>query len=237
MNQPLDGNSLFVLENVSYQFSDGIKIIITNAEIKKGDHFLISGPSGCGKSTILGLLSLALKPRLGKNFYFQQNDILKLWNTKKRNQLSFLRAQFFGFVPQTASLIPFLTIEENIKLPQYIIKKYDQNWFDQLVNFLEIRSVLFKKPHQVSVGQRQRIAVARALINKPLIVMADEPTASVHPTLADEILYLLIETVTSSKSALIITSHDVERVLRYGLKEMVCDIDNMQNITRLQIYA
>lgn len=237
MQPRLKDDCLFFLENVDCQFSDGVKIVITEAEIRKGDRFLISGPSGCGKSTILGLLSLALKPTKGGKFYFQHHNILKLWAERKRDQLSRLRSLYFGFVPQTAELIPFLTIRENIQLSQCMVGKYDMKWFNQLVRFLEIQSILFKKPNQISVGQRQRVAVARALINKPLIVLADEPTASVHPTLADEIIHLLVETAEAAGSVLIMTSHDVQRVLRYGLKEMACVIDIDRKITRLQIHA
>ncbi|MBH9969559.1 MULTISPECIES: ABC transporter ATP-binding protein [unclassified Commensalibacter] len=231
------GNPFIFLDNVAYEFSDGIKINIDHAEIKQGDRILISGPSGCGKSTVLGMLSLSLKPTKGRNFYFEQNDILKLWNNYRRDQLAHLRSAYFGFVPQTAGLIPFITIKENITLPLSIIGKKNKVWFDQLITYLEIGPILSKKPCQVSVGQRQRVAVARALINRPMIVLADEPTASVHPTLADEILHLLVETVTEAGSVLIMTSHDVKRALQYGLKEMACNIDNKTKITRLRIHA
>lgn len=228
---------LFYLEKISCQFVGGIKIEITNAEIKRGDRFLISGPSGCGKSTVLGLLSLALQPTHGRKFFFQHYTILDLWKYQRRDQLATLRAFYFGFVPQTAGLIPFLTVRENIMLPQSIIHKKNNDWFDKLVRYLEISSILAKKPNEISVGQRQRVAVARALINKPLVVMADEPTASVHPALADEILQLLIDTVAATGAALIMTSHDTQRVLQYGLCEMRCDIDIKNQLTRLQIHA
>lgn len=228
---------LFSLEKVACQFTGGVKIEITKAEIKRGNRFLISGPSGCGKSTALGLLSLALKPSHGKNFFFQDCNILDLWKYQHQDQLAKLRASFFGFVPQTSGLISFLTVKENIMLPQTIIHKQDNGWFNKLIEHLDIKMILSKKPEEISVGQRQRVAVARALMNKPLVVMADEPTASVHPALADEILQLLMDTVTVTGAALIMTSHDTNRVLQYGLQEMICEIDTDQQITRLQIHA
>ncbi|CAI3925352.1 ABC transporter ATP-binding protein [Commensalibacter papalotli (ex Botero et al. 2024)] len=224
---------IFNLEKISRQFTGGISIEITKARIMLGDKILISGPSGCGKSTMLGMLSLALKPDRGKTFLCDQIDILQKWKNNKRDDLAILRASLFGFIPQTAGLIPFLNIQENISMPQRLVGKKDQDWFFYLVNRLEINQILYHKPHQVSVGQRQRVAVARALINHPLIVLADEPTASVHPSLADGILELLLETIEETGAALIMTSHDTKRTLQYGLTEVPCELDQENQITRL----
>lgn len=224
---------IFNLEKISRQFTGGISIEITKACIRLGDKILISGPSGCGKSTMLGMLSLALKPDRGKIFLCHQIDILEKWKKNKRDDLAVLRASLFGFIPQTAGLIPFLNIQENILMPQRLVGKKNQDWFFYLVNRLEINQILSHKPHQVSVGQRQRVAVARALINHPLIVLADEPTASVHPSLADGILELLLETIEETGAALIMTSHDTKRTLQYGLTEVPCELDQKNQITRL----
>ncbi|CAI3938652.1 ABC-type lipoprotein export system [Commensalibacter communis] len=226
---------VFYLEKISRQFSGGITIEIATASICLGDKILISGPSGCGKSTMLGMLSLALKPDRGKIFLCDKVDVLEKWKRNKRDDLAMLRAALFGFIPQTAGLIPFLTIQENILMPQRLIGKKDQDWFLYLVHRLEINAILSHKPHQVSVGQRQRVAVARALINHPLIVLADEPTASVHPSLADGILELLIETIQETGAALIMTSHDTKRTLQYGLIEFPCEMDPQNQITRLYL--
>lgn len=224
---------VFYLEKISRQFIGGITIEIVAAKIHLGDKILISGPSGCGKSTMLGMLSLALKPDRGKTFICNEVDVLEKWKRNKRDDLAMLRASLFGFIPQTAGLIPFLSIQENILMPQRLIGKKDKDWFVSLVNRLEINSILSHKPHEVSVGQRQRVAVARALINHPLIVLADEPTASVHPSLADGILELLLQTVQETGAALIMTSHDTKRTLQYGLTEVPCELDVQNQITRL----
>ncbi|MDI2113724.1 ABC transporter ATP-binding protein [Commensalibacter nepenthis] len=234
MSEP-QPKEIFVLEKISRQFSGGITIEIVTANIHLGDKILISGPSGCGKSTTLGMLSLALKPDRGKKFICNQIDVLEKWKRNKNDDLAMLRASLFGFIPQTAGLIPFLAIQENIQMPQRLIGKKDQDWFFYLVNRLEIQSILSHKPHEVSVGQRQRVAVARALINHPLIVLADEPTASVHPSLAEGILELLIETIQETGAALIMTSHDTKRVLQYGLTEFPCQMDPQNQITRLSL--
>lgn len=227
----------FVLNQVSCQFTGGIIIEITHAQINPGDKILISGPSGCGKSTMLGLLSLSLRPDWGKEFYCNKRNILELWERNQLDQLASLRASLFGFIPQTSGLIPFLTIEDNIRLPQQILGKHDLSWMQTLTHRLEISSILYRKPHEVSVGQRQRVAVARALINRPSIVLADEPTASVHPCLADEILHLLIETVKETEAALVMTSHDRQRAVQYGLVEAKCQLDQHNQITRLQCHV
>lgn len=226
---------IFYLEKISRQFTEGITIEIAQASVCLGDKILISGPSGCGKSTMLGLLSLALKPDRGQTFICNQVDILEKWKKNKYDDLAMLRASFFGFIPQTAGLIPFLTIQENILMPQRLVGNKDKDWFLYLVNRLEISSILSHKPHEVSVGQRQRVAVARALINHPLIVLADEPTASVHPSLADEILELLLETIQETGAALVMTSHDIQRTLKYGFTEVPCKLDTQKQITRLVI--
>ena len=201
---------ILAADRICRQFDGGVIIEITQARIFTQNRFLISGPSGCGKSTVLGMLSLALKPDRAQSMIFCQQDILKLWRSGKQDKLAALRSKYLGFVPQTAELLPFLTLEENIALSQKLLKKDDPKWLMQLAERLDIVSVLKHKPNAVSVGQRQRAAIARALAHRPLLVLADEPTASVHPALADEILKLLVETVEDTGSALVMTTHNVD---------------------------
>lgn len=226
---------ILAADRICRQFDGGVIIEIMQARIFTQSRLLISGPSGCGKSTVLGMLSLALKPDRAQSMIFCQQDILKLWRSGKQDQLAALRSKYLGFVPQTAELLPFLTLEENIALSQKLLKKDDPKWLMQLAERLDIVSVLKHKPNAVSVGQRQRAAIARALAHRPLLVLADEPTASVHPALADEILKLLVETVEDTGSALVMTSHNVDIGLAYGLKEAQCHLDPKTQITRLNL--
>nr|BDA27604.1 hypothetical protein CPBEC3_07390 [Clostridium perfringens] len=138
-----------------------------NLLINRGQFVSIMGPSGSGKSTLLNIISGLDKPTSGKVF-INGNNIHEL----KDNKLSEFRRKNIGFVFQSFNLIPTLTIEENVKLPILFDKgKIDEEYFNELIDMLEIKNRINHMPHEISGGQQQRVAIARALIAKPSIIL------------------------------------------------------------------
>lgn len=190
--------------------------------LAQGEALALAGPSGSGKSTLLMMLALASPPDAG-DFVFAREDIARHWREGRRDALAALRARHVGVVPQTGGLLPFLTVEGNIALTQRIAGRADAARVRALAEELGIAAQLRKRPAELSVGQRQRVAIARALAHRPSLVLADEPTASVHPELADAVLALLKRECATAGAALIVATHDPDRAARAGYPVIACE--------------
>jgi len=200
-------------------------LLIERFEVAQGARVAVTGPSGCGKSTLFALLALALRPDAGDVLTLAGTDALALWRAGRGDALAALRARCVGFVPQTGALLPFLNLRDNIQLPQAILGRPDPARVSVLAERLGIAAILERRPAAVSVGQRQRAAIARALSHRPGVVLADEPTASVHPAQADDILDLLTRTAAEDGAALVITTHDAARAQAAGYAIAPCRPD------------
>lgn len=207
-------------------------LLIERFEVAEDARVAVVGPSGSGKSTLLALLALALRPGDGTTLALAGTDALALWRAGHGDALAALRARCLGFVPQTGALLPFLSLRDNIMLPGRILGRPDNSRVVALSEQLGIAAILDRMPAAVSVGQRQRAAVARALAHRPGVVLADEPTASVHPAQADDILRLLTQTATEDGSALVITTHDPARAQASGYAIAPCRPDADGVLTR-----
>lgn len=175
-----------------------------NLTVNEGDFITITGPSGCGKSTLLGLLGGIDKPDSGKVFL----DGESLYEVSD-NCLADIRAQKIGFIFQNFSLLPTLSAEENIRLPCLISgKSFSKFYFDELCELLGITHRLHHFPSALSGGEQQRVATARALICRPRLLLADEPTGSLDRSSADSLLELLIRTQKELKQTCIMVTHD-----------------------------
>lgn len=175
-----------------------------NLTVNEGDFITITGPSGCGKSTLLGLLGGIDKPDSGKVFL----DGESLYEVSD-NRLADIRAQKIGFIFQDFSLLPTLSAEENIRLPCLISgKSFSKFYFDELCELLGITHRLHHFPSALSGGEQQRVAAARALICRPRLLLADEPTGSLDRSSADSLLELLIRTQKELKQTCIMVTHD-----------------------------
>jgi len=199
----------------------GFELVIEEFSITRGEALALVGPSGSGKSTLLDLLALARRPSSTARFLLTPRagkaiDLGAVWRAGDDNSLTAIRAAHFGYILQTGGLLPFLSVRRNIALSQAVLGQPDPAHIEALAARLEIASLLERMPASLSVGQRQRVAIARALAHRPEILLADEPTASVHPALADTILALLIEQAREQDTALILATHDPDRAARHG---------------------
>lgn len=183
---------------------------IPTLKIKTSEKVFIHGPSGSGKSTLLNLLSGVLKPTKGEIHILGEN--IAPLSVRQKDKF---RGDHIGFIFQSFNLIPYLSVKENIILPYLASKlrrKRLQSSIDQEVNqlagHLNLTDYLEKKASQLSVGQQQRVAVARALIGSPDIILADEPTSSLDDSVTEKFMNLLLEEQKAKKFTLVFVSHD-----------------------------
>ena len=176
-----------------------------NLTFEQGEFTAVTGPSGSGKSTLLHVLSSLENPTYGEVIY--NGERLQKYND---NQLSILRRRRFGFVFQAYNLVQELTGMENILLPVMLDKrKPDEAYLNQLTEVLGIEDRLSHLPSAMSGGQQQRIAIARALANKPSILFADEPTGNLDGKSGREVLALLKYVSAEFGITLILVTHDL----------------------------
>lgn len=172
---------------------------------EQGEFVAITGPSGSGKSTLLHNLSSLENPTSGEVIY--NGESLKNYND---NQLSILRRRRFGFVFQSYNLVQEITGYENILLPVMLDKKKpDEEYLKKLIDTLAVSDRLSHLPSAMSGGQQQRIAIARALANKPSILFADEPTGNLDGKSGREVMSLLKYVSREFGVTLILVTHDL----------------------------
>lgn len=180
-----------------------------NISIEKGQMIAITGPSGCGKSTLLNLISGIDKPTSGE-VIVDGNDISSL----NENNLALYRRRQLGIIYQFFNLIPNLSVENNIKIPALMDnKKVETEYFKELVTSLGIEDKLRVFPDKLSGGQQQRVAIARSLIYKPSIVLADEPTGNLDKKNSKDIIELFRLSNLKYNQTMIIVTHDEEVAL------------------------
>ncbi len=202
---------MIVLKNVFKEYKLDGEIFTAlkdiNLKINEGEFTSIVGPSGCGKSTLMHLIGILDTPSRGTISIFDK-DISKLSD----DALSKLRNEFVGFIFQQFNLINKLTVLENILLPTI----YNRNGFDydpkiRALDLMERFGISAKSksyPNKLSGGQQQRVAIARALINKPKLILADEPTGNLDSKTGEKIMQLLKELNSQDKITVVIVTHD-----------------------------
>ena len=172
--------------------------------VEKGEFVAIIGASGSGKSTLLHILGSVDKPTAGK-VMIDESDIVAL-NMK---QAAIFRRRKVGLVYQFYNLIPTLTVRKNILMPLLLDKKKpNREYFDQIVNTLGIADKLESLPNQLSGGQQQRTAIARSLIYRPALLLADEPTGNLDQKNSKEIIDMLKLSNRNLKQTIILITHD-----------------------------
>jgi putative ABC transport system ATP-binding protein len=174
-------------------------------EVARGELTAVMGPSGSGKSTLMHLLAGLDKPTSG-TITIDGTDITKLDD----GDLTRLRRTHVGFVFQFFNLLPMLTAEENVLLPLSIAgSKPDEEWVEELLGRVGLTDRRKHRPSELSGGQQQRVAVARALVARPSVVFADEPTGNLDSRTGAEILELLREAVADYGQTLVMVTHDI----------------------------
>ena len=198
-------------KNITKTFGESTVLHGINLEIYTGDFTVIMGSSGSGKSTLLYALSGMDRISAGQLLY-QKQDI----TYASEKELTRLRAEDFGFVFQRTHLISNLTLYENIQMAGLIGSLSDKETkmrTDDLIKRMKLEGAKDRLPSQVSGGEAQRAAVARAAINKPAILFADEPTGALNKANSEEVLNLLSSLNAEGQSVLLVT-HDREAALR-----------------------
>lgn len=176
------------------------------ATIEDGECVAVIGKSGSGKSTLLNIVGGMDKATSGE--VYVDGESISGYSEKK---LSEYRLKKIGFIFQFFNLIPILTVRENIMLPLIIAgEKVDMDYYDSLVNKLGIEEKQNAFPEQLSGGQKQRVAIGRAMIHKPKLILADEPTGNLDQATSREILELLVTCSTEYNQTLVIVTHDME---------------------------
>nr|VFK27229.1 MAG: putative ABC transport system ATP-binding protein [Candidatus Kentron sp. MB]VFK31060.1 MAG: putative ABC transport system ATP-binding protein [Candidatus Kentron sp. MB]VFK75503.1 MAG: putative ABC transport system ATP-binding protein [Candidatus Kentron sp. MB] len=198
-----------------------------------GERVALVGPSGCGKSTLLDILSLIVAPLRAERFHFypphgKAIDVVSLSARRDaQNYFARLRRRYIGYVLQTGGLVPFLSIRGNLRAPRRLAGLRDINAGDTLAKRLGLSNHLDKYPADLSVGERQRAAIARALAHEPAVVIADEPTAALDPGNSDRVMSLLVELTESRGTTLLVASHDWDRVERFGFRTLKHRFDSV----------
>ena len=182
-----------------------------------GEFTAIMGPSGSGKSTMMHILAGLDAPTSG-HVFVEDTDITALKDTA----LTKLRRDRIGFVFQSFNLVPTLDARANILLPMRLAGKApEKEWFDLIVNSLGIADRLNHRPSEMSGGQQQRVAVARALMSRPAVIVADEPTGNLDSHSTDEVMDLLRRAVDELGQSVIMVTHDTATAA-YADRVLVC---------------
>jgi putative ABC transport system ATP-binding protein len=218
-------DSIVTATDVRRRYGEGHAAVDALAGIstafERGRFSAIMGPSGSGKSTLMHILAGLDRPTSG-SVMLDETEI----TTLDDGDLTRLRRDKLGFIFQFFNLIPVLTAEENIVLPLSIAgRKPDEEWVRRLIDTVGLADRLTHRPAELSGGQQQRVAVARALVSKPAVVFADEPTGNLDSKSSEEVLRMLRQSVDDLGQTVIMVTHDPEAashadrlvVLRDGL--------------------
>jgi putative ABC transport system ATP-binding protein len=229
-------------ENITRHFQVGTEVVralrTITLSIKKNEFVALMGPSGSGKSTLMNLLGCLDTPTSGK-YFLNGNDVSEM----NDNELAEVRNKEIGFIFQTFNLLPRSTALENVMLP-LIYAGYGKNdrkaRAEEVLDNVQLSDRILHKPNELSGGQRQRVAIARALVNKPSIILADEPTGNLDSKTSIEIMGLLEEIHKLGNTIIVVTheediAHHAHRIIRLIDGEIASDEIN-EKITIIADY-
>ena len=190
-----------------------------NFELQKGDLVAVIGDSGSGKSTLLHLLAGVDKPTSGE-IYIQDKNITKLG----KEELTVFRRRNIGVIYQFFNLLPNISVRKNILLPLLLDnKREDKNYFDEIISTLGIEEKLERFPKQLSGGEQQRAAIARSLLTRPAIVLADEPTGNLDQKTTESIFDLIKQLNHEQNIAFLLVTHDLNLAQKLSRRFVIRD--------------
>jgi putative ABC transport system ATP-binding protein len=205
---PADTQAVVSARDLTRRYGEGDTAVDAlrgvSLDVSKGELLAVMGPSGSGKSTLMHILAGLDKPTSGE-VTIAGTGLSKL----NDNELTKLRREHIGFVFQFFNLLPMLDAEENVLLPLSIAgEKPDKAWVDQLLDQVGLKDRRSHRPSELSGGQQQRVAIGRALVNKPTIIFADEPTGNLDSKTSGEILELLERSVRELHQTIVMVTHE-----------------------------
>ena len=214
----MTGNSFITAKNIYKSYRNGNNVLSVlekiSFEIKEKDFVTIVGPSGIGKSTLLNIIGTLDKPDSG-SIEFDGLDLSKMNDT----QLSNLRLNMIGFVFQFHHLIPEFNVIDNVIMPNLIAeKKPNYSFAKDLLDQVQIIDKLNSFPSQLSGGEKARVAVARALMNNPKIILADEPTGNLDAENAERLIDLLLKVKKDFDQSIVLSTHN-KKLSKLGNKK------------------
>lgn len=212
------GNIMEILkvEHLKKQYGNGSTLVKAiddvSFSVNKGEFVAIVGASGSGKSTLLHILGGVDKPTSG-NVFVGDKDIYSL----NESNLAIFRRREVGLIYQFYNLIPVLDVKENMTLPLLLDnKKPDENYLEELIHTLGLENRVHHLPNELSGGQQQRVSIGRALMNHPMILLADEPTGNLDSKASKEIISLLQLSNKKYGQTIIMITHDESLALHAG---------------------
>lgn len=220
MNEPI-----ISLQNVSIFQNDHLVLHNVNMQVNEGEFVYIIGKTGSGKSSLLKTLYGDIGLQVGEGIVAGFN-----LNQLKKKQVPFLRREL-GIIFQDFQLLTDRTVNENLsfvlKATGWKDKKAIQKRIDEVLADVDLHSKGYKMPFELSGGEQQRVVIARALLNKPKLLLADEPTGNLDPETSKEIMRLLIELNKEMKTATIMATHDYRIIERFPARIMKCENESI----------
>lgn len=206
------------LDRVGLRYRDGTDALRdVSFHLERGSLHFLTGPSGAGKSSLLRLLYLALRPTSGRLRVFDREA-----EALNSDDVAFLRRRI-GVVLQDFQLLPHLNVFENVALPLVVADRPEREYRDNVTEMLEwvmLADKMYARPDALSGGEKQRAAIARAMVSVPDVILADEPTGSVDPDMAERIMTLFIKMQELGKTVLFAT-HDMTLVKRFHAPTLI----------------
>ncbi len=195
---------MFQLTDVQHSYSPQQTIAFPNWHATQGEKWLLTGASGTGKTTLLHILAGLRKPTAGK-VIIAGTALYEL----SGNQTDLFRGQTIGLVLQKPHLLAVLSVEDNLLMAQYMAGlRQDKKRIVEVLDLLEMTHKRKSMPHQLSQGQAQRVSIARAVLNQPKLLLADEPTSSLDDDNCSKVLALLASQAAACSATLLIATHD-----------------------------
>ena len=192
------------VRGLSHRYGAAEALRLPDWRVAQGERWLVLGPSGCGKTTLLHVLAGLVRPSEGQVEVAGEN-LLKLEGAR----LDRWRATTVGIVLQALHLVKHLSVRDNLRLAQYLAKApQDDARIDDTLGALGVGAKSARRPSELSQGEQQRVAIARAVVNRPKLVLADEPTANLDDASAATVIDLLAEQAARHGATLVVATHD-----------------------------